>query len=118
VIAWAIMQGRRSDNDRDCHLLRYRVDRPDGDRDGAVLGSLLVMWFSRWRELGADAGGRGGRARQSMIGALRPGSGRRRRQQVPQPAVQTLRIPSSGGSHGFLCPPAARRAIARLEQMV
>jgi heat shock protein HtpX len=39
----------------------------------AVLGflaSLIVMWFSRWREFRADEGGANLAGKQSMIGAL------------------------------------------------
>jgi heat shock protein HtpX len=122
VIAWAIVQGRRSDDD---------------DRQGAgsyammwmiqmviemvllLLGSLLVMAFSRWREFRADAGGARIAGRESMVHALQA----LQRdvavaQQVAQPAVQTLRISSPGG-FGLLFrshPPLEER-IERLQRM-
>ena len=122
VIAWAIVQGRRSDDD---------------DRQGAgsyammwmiqmviemvllLLGSLLVMAFSRWREFRADAGGARIAGRENMVHALQA----LQRdvavaQQVAQPAVQTLRISSPGG-FGLLFrshPPLEER-IERLQRM-
>lgn len=35
-----------------------------------ILASMIVMWFSRWREFRADAGGAGLAGREKMIGAL------------------------------------------------
>jgi heat shock protein HtpX len=35
-----------------------------------VLASIIVMWFSRWREFRADAGGARLAGRDKMIGAL------------------------------------------------
>ena len=35
-----------------------------------VLASMIVMWFSRWREFRADAGGAKLAGRDKMIGAL------------------------------------------------
>ncbi len=35
-----------------------------------ILATMVVMWFSRWREYRADAGGAALTSRQSMIGAL------------------------------------------------
>jgi heat shock protein HtpX len=37
----------------------------------SILGSLVVFWFSRWREFRADAGGARLAGRENMIGALR-----------------------------------------------
>jgi heat shock protein HtpX len=36
-----------------------------------ILASIIVMWFSRWREFRADAGGANLAGRQNMIAALR-----------------------------------------------
>ena len=36
-----------------------------------ILASMIVMWFSRWREFRADAGGASLAGRQAMIAALR-----------------------------------------------
>ncbi len=122
VIAWGIMQGRRSDDD----------DRPAYGMSPMVwivqmavemvlllLGSLVVMAFSRWREFRADAGGARLGGRENMIRALKAlqrdaGTA----EQVPQAAVQTLRISNPGRVALLLRshPPLEER-IARLEQM-
>jgi heat shock protein HtpX len=89
----------------------------------SILGSLVVCWFSRWREFRADAGGARLAGRESMIDALRA----LRRLHDPEVAAaeasraqafQSLKI--SGQSKGLLAlfathPPLEQR-IARLEQ--
>jgi heat shock protein HtpX len=37
----------------------------------SILATMIVMWFSRWREFRADAGGARLAGRQKMVGALR-----------------------------------------------
>jgi heat shock protein HtpX len=122
VIAWAIMQGRRGDNDRDSSFSYGTVwiVQMVIEMVLLLLGSLLVMWFSRWREFRADAGGARLAGRQSMIGALRAlQRDADIAQQVPQPAVQTLRISSPGGvARLFMSHPPLDERIARLESMV
>ena len=121
VIAWALVQGRRSD-DRDSSVSYGTVWIVQLLIEMVLLflGQLLVLWFSRWREFRADAGGARLAGRQSMIGALRA----LQRDadiaaQVPQPAVQTLRISSPGGvARLFMSHPPLDERIARLEQMV
>jgi heat shock protein HtpX len=122
VIAWAIVQGRRSDDD----------DRPVYGASPMVwivqmaiemvllvLGSIVVMAFSRWREFRADAGSARLGGRENMIRALQAlqrDAGLA--QQVAQPAVQTLRISSPGGvARLFMSHPPLEERIARLEQM-
>ncbi len=89
----------------------------------SILGSLVVCWFSRWREFRADAGGAHLAGRENMIGALRA----LKRLHDPEIAAaeahraqsfQSLKI--SGEPRGFLAllathPPLEQR-IARLEQ--
>ncbi len=89
----------------------------------SLLGSLVVCWFSRWREFRADAGGARLAGRQNMINALRAlqrlydpeiAAGEAQRAQ----AFQSLKISSHRG--GFMAlfadhPPLEER-IARLEQ--
>ena len=89
----------------------------------SILGSLVVCWFSRWREFRADAGGARLAGRENMIDALRA----LRRLHDPElaaaeakhaQAFQSLKI--SGQRSGFLAlfathPPLEKR-IARLEQ--
>jgi heat shock protein HtpX len=87
-----------------------------------LLGSIVVCWFSRWREFRADAGGARLAGRDHMISALRAlkaiheaGADQAGK---PQPAFQALKI--SGKTAGILGllfadhPPLDER-IARLE---
>lgn len=69
------------------HLIDRVVFRSEDDRGGygpayyltqivaqvflSILATMVVMWFSRWREFRADAGGASLAGRQKMIGALR-----------------------------------------------
>src|SRR5262249_25041756 len=72
VIAWAIVQGRRSsDDERGGSFAMVWIIHMVVQMVLLVLGSILVMWFSRWREFRADAGGARLAGRQNMIGALR-----------------------------------------------
>lgn len=89
----------------------------------SILGSIVVCWFSRWREFRADAGGARLAGRQTMIDALRA----LQRLQNPEAlavetqqhqAFQSLKIAAPHG--GFLAlfathPPLEER-IARLER--
>jgi len=104
AIAFAIAQAARGDRD----------DREGGFSHGMfymvsflleivfmIMGSIVVAWFSRWREFRADAGGARLAGRQSMISALE--KLRRTYELVDpaaQPAVQTLKI--SGRGTGLL----------------
>jgi heat shock protein HtpX len=87
-----------------------------------ILGSIVVCWFSRWREFRADAGGARLAGRDNMISALRAlktiheaGADQFGKQ---QPAFQALKISGHTGSWlGLLFadhPPLDER-IARLE---
>jgi heat shock protein HtpX len=120
VIAYAITQGRRSDDERSygpsmtTYMVQFAVEMVL-----LFLGSLLVMAFSRWREYRADAGGARLAGRENMIAALQRLRGDVEvASQTAQPAVQTLRISSPGGLAAFLMshPPLEQR-IERLQQM-
>jgi heat shock protein HtpX len=89
----------------------------------SVLGSLVVLWFSRWREFRADAGGARLAGRQTMIDALRA----LQRLQSPElaqaeaqehPAFQALKISGPEGRFArlFASHPPLEERIARLEQ--
>ena len=82
-----------------------------------VLATLIVMWFSRWREFRADAGGAqlGGRA--NMISALQTLSGNRGDTTLPK-AVQAFGISGEGGwSRLFMSHPPIAERIAALQAM-
>jgi heat shock protein HtpX len=122
VVAWAIVQGRRSDDDERgggsifmVYMIQMAIEMVL-----LVLGSLLVMWFSRWREFRADAGGARLAGRENMVHALQAlQRDAETAARVPQPAVQTLRISSPGGMMRlFMSHPPLEERIARLQQMV
>jgi heat shock protein HtpX len=124
VLAFVVSQALRSRDDRDSgggwlQFLLVMVFQIVF----SILGSIVVCWFSRWREFRADAGGARLAGRENMINALRA-LGR-----LHDPAVaaaegqhaqafQSLKI--SGQRGGFLGlfathPPIEQR-IARLAQ--
>ena len=124
VLAFVVSQAMRSRDDRDSGggwlqfilVMVFQIVF-------SILGSLVVCWFSRWREYRADAGGARLAGRENMINALRA----LRRLHDPEVAAaeasraqafQSLKI--SGQSSGLLAlfathPPLEQR-IARLEQ--
>jgi len=66
VVASALSRGRSGVSGGIGYFVAYMAAQ-------AVLGflaSLIVMWFSRWREFRADEGGANLAGKQSMIGAL------------------------------------------------
>jgi heat shock protein HtpX len=81
-----------------------------------VLATMIVMWFSRWREFRADAGGArlGGRA--NMISALRTLSGDRGDAGLPK-ALVAFGIAGEGGmARLFMSHPPIAERIAALQQ--
>lgn len=88
-----------------------------------ILGSMVVCWFSRWREFRADAGGAKLAGRENMIGALRA----LRRLHDPElaaaeahhaQAFQAFKISGQGGGFAslFATHPPLEERIARLER--
>jgi heat shock protein HtpX len=123
VLAFVISQALRSRDDRDSGgwlqfllVIVFQIVF-------SILGSVVVCWFSRWREFRADAGGARLAGRENMINALRAlaqlhnpevAAAEAKRAQ----AFQSLKI--SGQRGGWLSllsthPPIEQR-IARLEQ--
>jgi heat shock protein HtpX len=77
------------------------------------LASLVVMWFSRWREFRADAGGAHLAGRDNMISALQRLAGNQGQAELPK-AIQAFGI-SDGGSWNRLTashPPLEERIAA------
>jgi heat shock protein HtpX len=80
-----------------------------------ILATMIVMWFSRWREYRADAGSAHLAGRQKMIGALR------RLQQVHDPKplpdeMAALGISGAGLKELFSSHPPLEDRIAALER--
>jgi heat shock protein HtpX len=124
ILAFVVSQALRSRDDRDSgggamqYLLAmvFQIVL-------SILGSLVVFWFSRWREFRADAGGARLAGRQNMIDALRA----LQRLHEPEliqaeaqqhPAFQSLKIsgPTGGIARFFASHPPLEERIARLEQ--
>jgi heat shock protein HtpX len=122
VLAFVVSQALRSRDDRGGGWLQFLLVIVF-QIVFSILGSVVVCWFSRWREFRADAGGARLAGRESMVDALRA----LRRLHDPElaaaeaqhaQAFQSLKI--SGQPRGFLAllathPPIEQR-IARLEQ--
>ena len=82
-----------------------------------ILGSIVVAWFSRWREYRADAGGARYSSRENMANALRKLS----QQSLPykkEDAMASLKISGASGLMALLSthPPIEKR-VAALERM-
>lgn len=80
-----------------------------------ILASMIVMWFSRYREFKADAGGANLAGREKMISALRA---LQRNQEAPPLAGQlaAFGISGSGGmSRLFMSHPPLEERIAALQ---
>lgn len=77
------------------------------------LASLVVMWFSRWREFRADAGGARLAGRDSMISALQRLGGNQGQSSLPK-AMAAFGISDEGGIGRLLMshPPLAERIAA------
>ncbi|HEX4973563.1 MAG TPA: protease HtpX [Steroidobacteraceae bacterium] len=80
-----------------------------------ILASMIVMWFSRYREFRADSGGAKLEGRDAMIGALE-----RLRQQHPQPLPEQMAAFGISGALGqglkrlFMTHPPLEERIAAL----
>lgn len=84
-----------------------------------ILASMVVMWFSRWREFRADAGGARLAGRQKMIGALRR-LGEPQQTELPE-SMEAFGISgrvSSGFKRLFMIHPPIPERIAALERSV
>jgi heat shock protein HtpX len=79
-----------------------------------ILATIVVMWFSRWREFRADAGGARLASRTSMISALQTLAGNQEATSLPK-AVQAFGISGqSGVTRLFMSHPPIEERIAAL----
>jgi len=124
VISFALAQalrGDRDDRDRGSSFFITYIVQIVLEIVFMLLGSIVIAWFSRYREYRADAGGARLAGRDSMISALE--KLRRTYEYVDpnaQPAVQTLKISShpKGLMALFASHPPLEERIARLQQGV
>ena len=80
----------------------------------SILASMLVMWFSRYREFRADAGGANLAGRQKMISALQ--ALQRSQQPVQMPdQLAAFGINSGGARRLFMSHPPLEERIAALQ---
>ena len=78
------------------------------------LASIVVMWFSRWREFRADAGGARLAGRENMISALQRLAANQGETALPK-AIQAFGISGEGGlSRLFMSHPPLQERIAAL----
>ncbi|MBN8727884.1 MAG: protease HtpX [Xanthomonadales bacterium] len=82
-----------------------------------VFASMIVMWFSRWREFRADAGGAGLAGRGKMIAALQRLGANHGEAALPK-ALQAFGISGEGGiSRLFMSHPPIAERVAALQAM-
>lgn len=79
-----------------------------------ILASMLVMWFSRYREFRADAGGANLAGREKMIGALRALERSHEPQDLPG-QLAAFGINGGGMSRLFMSHPPLAERIAALQ---
>ncbi|WP_340121834.1 protease HtpX [Methylobacter svalbardensis] len=79
-----------------------------------ILASMLVMWFSRYREFKADAGGAKLAGREKMIGALRALQRGHEAEDLPG-QLAAFGINGSGVSKLFMSHPPLEERIAALQ---
>jgi heat shock protein HtpX len=121
ALAIALSRGSDRDDDRGGNFFMQYMLMNVFQTVFMLLGTIVVCWFSRWREFRADAGGAKFAGREHMLSALKTlqlvheGGADVAGQQ--QPSFQALKI--SGKTGGLLAlfasHPAIEERIARLE---
>ncbi|MDB6024713.1 MAG: Protease HtpX [Verrucomicrobiales bacterium] len=122
IIVFAINQASRSrddDNRGGGYFMQYLLIHVF-ETVFLLLGSIVVSWFSRWREFRADAGGARYAGQGNMVGALRALQRFQDRAVVDDrgSSLQTLKIssPPSRFLKLFMSHPPLEQRIARLEK--
>ena len=80
----------------------------------SYLATMLVMWFSRYREFHADAGGADLAGKEKMIGALRALQRAHTPEDLPG-QLAAFGINGSGAKKLFMSHPALEDRIAALQ---
>jgi len=96
------------------HGMAYYVTQIIAQIALSFLASMLVMWFSRYREFKADASGAKLAGREKMIGALRALQRAHEPQELPE-QFAALAINSSGVKKLFMSHPPLEERIAALQ---
>lgn len=124
IAAYAISQATRSGDERDSGMshLAYTMTVFLFEILFGILGSMIVAWFSRYREFRADAGGAKLAGRNKMVSALQRLKANMElpEQEEQAPAMAAFKISSRKGSwlHLFSTHPPLDVRIARLQQYV
>lgn len=127
IVAFAISNFLRGDNDREGQGLgpiAYMLTVMALETVFMLLGSIVIMWFSRQREFRADAGGAKYAGRDSMVSALKSLQVVSERnfqvaqQTEAQPAFASLKISATkpGLAGLFRTHPTLEERIERLER--
>jgi heat shock protein HtpX len=106
----------RSNDDRGGYGVGYFITEMIAQIVLSILATMIVMWFSRWREFRADAGGANLAGREKMINALHA----LQRAHDPQPLpgeMAAFGIHSGGISKMFMSHPPLEERIAALQAM-
>jgi len=115
VIAYAVTQGRR-DDDRGPGFMYYIVQMVL-QVVFLALGSIVICWFSRWREYRADAGSARLAGKEKMIAALQELQNSMELVTANQrPTVQTMQISSRSGFSLWADHPPLEDRIRRLQE--
>lgn len=107
---------RSGDDERGGYGVGYFITEMLAQIVLSVLATMIVMWFSRYREFRADAGGASLAGRQKMIGALQA----LQRAHEPQPLpgeFAAFGINSGGMSRLFMSHPPLEERIAALQNL-
>lgn len=109
----------RSDDDRGGYGPAYYITQMIAQIVLSILATMVVMWFSRWREFRADAGGASLAGRGKMVDALRA----LQRAQEPHDLPGQLAAFGIGGGGGggmsrlFMSHPPLEERIAALQNL-
>lgn len=123
IAAFAVSQALRSSDDREreggLSGIAYSLTVFAFEIVFGILGSMVVAWFSRYREFRADAGGARFAGRQKMVKALERLKSNMELEQIPDTAPQMAAMKISSRKTGWLAlfsthPPLDER-IARLK---
>ncbi len=124
IAAYAVSQALRGDRDRDSGMggLAYTLTVFAFEIVFGILGSMIVAWFSRYREFRADVGGAKLAGRNKMIRALQKLQAGMQlpaeEERAPQLAAFKISSRKAGWLALFSTHPPLEVRIARLQQYV
>jgi heat shock protein HtpX len=117
AIAWGVANSMRRDDDEAPSFGMAFLIQIVLEIVFMILGSIVVAWFSRWREFRADAGGARVAGRNNMIGALQALGRDLPNAPAEETAVAAFQISSrSRFMRVFASHPPLEERIARLQR--